>query len=393
MCGRRSGKTTTGEAIACRCALENNPVGWFAPNYKYLLDAWREIRSMLGKAVVRANEQEKRLEIIGGGIIDFWTMDSPDPARGRKYALAIIDECGIVKDLLECWNGAIRPTLVDYRGSAWFLGTPKGRREFFQLYSKGESGEPDWASFRLETKDNPLIDPREIEDAKRDMPPAVFDQEMRGIPADDGGNPFGLAAIANVYRPFQPGPVAVYGIDLAKSQDWAVVIGLDANGNEAYFSRWQGPWSDTIERVVNTIGDAPTLVDSTGVGDPVLEQIQRRVPQAQGFHFSGPSKQRLMEGLSVAIQSESIRLANPIMRTELETFGYEYTRTGCRYSAPTGLHDDCVCALALAVQHKLTRKTFHSEAVGCSDPDAPPPTPATFAQLRTANPSYGFDDD
>ena len=354
MCGRRSGKTTLGEVIACRCALGGHPVGWFAPTFKYMLDAWRMIIEALGDSVVRTDVQERRIELHGGGSIDFWSLDGPDPARGRKYALVILDECGIVKDLLECWRAAIRPTLVDLQGGAWFLGTPKGRREFFQLFSKGEGGEPDWASFRLESKDNPIIALEEIEAARRDLPPAVFDQEMRGIPADDGGNPFGIAAIAACYGddldPWTRNHVQVYGIDLAKSQDWTVVVGLDSFGREVFFDRWQGiPWQDTIRRIVDIVGVTPAFVDSTGVGDPVLEQIQREVPQAEGFQFTGPSKQRLMEGLAVAIQSRKLRLRNSIMRGELENFGYEYTRTGVRYSAPEGMHDDCVCSLALAV--------------------------------------------
>jgi hypothetical protein len=57
-----------------------------------------------------------------------------------------------------------------------------------------------------------------------------------------------------------------------------------------------------------------------------------------------------MEGLTVAIQSRALSLVNPVLRAELENFGYEYTKTGVRYAGPPGLHDDTVCALALAVQ-------------------------------------------
>lgn len=356
MCGRRVGKTTFGECEAIDCAVEGWPVGWFAPNYKYLMDVFRETKRMLGGAVLKADTQEKRIELKGGGVIDFWSCDTDDPARGRKYKLAIMDECGIVKNLLTVWQSAIRPTLVDYRGSAWFLGTPKGRREFFQLYSKGESGDPDWASFRLESVDNPIIDPAEIEAARRDLPTAVFDQEMRGIPADDGGNPFDMVAIGDCFKAGESvGHVSpsVFGIDLAKSQDWTVVIGLDDRGRQAVFERWQRvPWSETIRRIVSIVGGCMAVVDSTGVGDPVLEQIQRELPQVEGYHFSAPSKQRLMEGLAVAIQSRGLALQDPTIRNELENFGYEYTKTGVRYSAPEGLHDDCVCALALAVQAK-----------------------------------------
>jgi hypothetical protein len=92
-------------------------------------------------------------------------------------------------------------------------------------------------------------------------------------------------------------------------------------------------------------------VDSTGVGDPIVEQLQRRAGGSiVGYHFSAPSKQRLMEGLAAAIHQQAVRFPDGPLVAELESFGYEYTQSGVRYSAPDGLHDDGVCALALAVQ-------------------------------------------
>jgi hypothetical protein len=138
-----------------------------------------------------------------------------------------------------------------------------------------------------------------------------------------------------------------------------VLHGLDRQGVTTYFDRWQAPWEATIERVLAVIGLTPTLVDSTGAGDPVLESLQRKgrykVARVYGYHFTAPSKQRLMEGLAVAIQRKAVRYPDDappkrVTVAELETFEYIYSRTGVHYSAPEGLHDDCVCALALAVQ-------------------------------------------
>jgi hypothetical protein len=80
----------------------------------------------------------------------------------------------------------------------------------------------------------------------------------------------------------------------------------------------------------------------------------------EGFKFTGPSKQLIMEGLAAAIQGQQIRIPDGILRKELETFEYEQTRTGVRYTAPEGLHDDCVCALALAVHHMRPRNSLFS---------------------------------
>jgi hypothetical protein len=96
--------------------------------------------------------------------------------------------------------------------------------------------------------------------------------------------------------------------------------------------------------------DTKCLVDSTGVGDPVLEELQFEHGNFMGYHFSLVSKQKLMEGLSVSIQSHEIGFPKGLITQELESFEYEYTKTGVRYSAPEGQHDDCVAALALARQ-------------------------------------------
>ncbi|MGH7121228.1 MAG: hypothetical protein ACREFP_19925, partial [Acetobacteraceae bacterium] len=96
-------------------------------------------------------------------------------------------------------------------------------------------------------------------------------------------------------------------------------------------------------------GSVAALVDATGVGDPVVEALQRGgFGNFEGLKFTTQSKQQLMEGLAVAIQRQEIRFPEGVLRNELEAFEYEYSRTGVAYSAPEGQHDDCVCALALA---------------------------------------------
>jgi hypothetical protein len=349
-CGRRWGKTTFGEVMAEVVAINGGQVGWFAPTYKYLLDVWRDIGRDLKPIIASASTQERRYELTTGGVIDFWTMDTPDPGRGRKYKLAILDECGIVKGLTNVWQEAIRPTLTDYRGEAWMLGTPKGRREFHTFFQRGEQGNENWKSFRRPTRDNPRIDPQEIEEARRELPEQVFRQEFEGIPADDGGNPFGMSAIAACVVPVSSADPVVWGIDLAKSVDWTVLHGLDANGVTCRHHRFQATWNDTIGRVAGIVGDDKCYVDSTGVGDPVLEGLIAKGCNAEGFKFSQTSKQQLMEGLAVAIQTQAVGFPDGIIRQELETFEYEFTLSGrVSYSSPAGLHDDCVCALALAV--------------------------------------------
>src|SRR5207244_4020624 len=150
-----------------------------------------------------------------------------DAGRGRKYGRVVVDEAGVVRDLETAWQQAIRPTLTDLRGDAWFLGTPKGRRYFWALYQRGQAGDAEWASWRIPSGFNPYLNPEEIEAARLDMPDAAYRQEFEGVPADDSGNPFGLDAIRECVAPPSQAKPVVWGWDLAKSVDWTVGIPLD----------------------------------------------------------------------------------------------------------------------------------------------------------------------
>ena len=212
----------------------------------------------------------------------------------------------------------------------------------------------------------------EYEDARDALPEHVFRELYMAEPADDGGNPFGLQAIDDCVGALSTEAPVVWGWDLAKSVDWTVGIGLDRDGNVCRLERWQQkPWGYTKGRILDASGRVFALVDSSGLGDPVLEDMQRQGLRAEGFKFSSTSKQQLMEGLAAAIQQGRVRIpAGPIV-SELETFEYEYTRTGARYSAPPGLHDDCVCALALAwraYERRARRPSKLSLSVGGGAP-------------------------
>jgi hypothetical protein len=360
-CGRRFGKTTLGEQVLIEPALRGAPTAWFAPTYKLLSEVWRDVKGIVRPLAPTVSEQERRLQFFTGGTIDFWSLDQPDAARGRKYKRVVIDEAGIVRDLESAWQQAIRPTLADLKGDAWFLGTPKGRNFFHRLFAKGESGEEGWRSWRLPTITNPTIDPAEIEAARRDMPPAAFNQEFLGIPADDGGNPFGITAIRACIGAMSSAPAACYGVDLAKSHDWTVVCGLDEAGRVCRLERWQSDWGQTRRKVLDIVGDVPTLVDSTGVGDPITEDLTRERYSIQGLKFTSTSKQQLMEGLAAGIQRGELSFPEGWLTNELEAFEFEYRAGGVRYSAPDGLHDDGVCALALANRIRMNVHLFSAE--------------------------------
>lgn len=356
--------TKTGKTVGCIAWLfekalfgkQGQNFWWVAPVYPQAAIAFRRMKTAFQQGTFESNESDLRLTLIHSGTtIWFKSGEKPDNLYGEDVFAAVIDEASRLR--VESWH-AIRSTVTATRGPIRFIGNVKGRQNwFYAMARKAQKGEPGMSYHKILASDAVaagVLADEEIANAKRDLPENVFRELYLAEPSDDGGNPFGLAAIAKCIAPLAKGPPAAWGWDLAKHVDWTVGIALNKEGKVCEFHRFQKPWDDTIQHVLNT-AKAPCLIDSTGVGDPIVEMLQKRggLNRFEGYNFSQSSKQKLMEALAVAIQSEAVTFPDGPIRQELEVFEYEYTRTGVRYAAPEdmGYHDDCVCALALAVYH------------------------------------------
>jgi hypothetical protein len=351
----KSGKTVGAMAWLMEQAVQGRAgqnFWWVAPIRAQAQIPFRRMKRGIPQALYTANEAELTLTLANGAIISFKGADNPDSLYGEDVYAAVIDEATRCKE--ESWH-AVRSTLTATRGPIRIIGNVKGRRNWaYQLARRAESGEPGMHYAHITADDAiaaGILEADEVADAKRQLPDAVFRELYMAEPSDDQGNPFGIAAIAACITPAHLfcTPQA-WGWDLAKSLDWTVGIGLCEHGKTCRFERFQRPWQDTISAIRQLTGTVPALVDSTGVGDPVLEALQVDRTNFEGFKFTAPSKQQLMEGLAVAIQNSAVGYPDGVIASELDAFEYVYSRTGVHYSAPEGMHDDCVCALALAVE-------------------------------------------
>jgi phage FluMu gp28-like protein len=350
MCGRRFGKSELSQILGITEALKGGSVAYVTPTYGLAQVFFERLTKTLP---FKNNISKLKIYCPNEGSIEFFTGERLDNLRGRKFHLVIIDEAAFISDLEEGWSNSIRPTLTDYEGRAVFLSTPRGKNFFYSLFMK--QGENDWQSFKFSTYDNPHINPREIDDARIQLPEVVFNQEYLADPAENSANPFGNAFIRRCIKPLSAQTIVCYGIDLAKSVDFTVIIGLDKSGNVAYFDRFQLDWHNTKE-TIKRLPPAPIIVDSTGVGDPILEDLLREGVNIEGLKFTSQSKQQLMEGLASAIQQAKIGFPEGVIVDELDVFEYQFTANGVRYSAPSGFHDDCVVSLALAWQNHNVKR-------------------------------------
>ena len=361
----KSGKTVGAIAWIVEEALqgkEGHNYWWVAPGYNQAEIAYRRIKQGLSKGSFTSfDTPTPRIRTIIGTWIWFKSADNPDALYGEDVYAAVIDEASRVGE--DSWF-AVRSTVTATRGKIRAIGNVKGRKNwFYNLCRKAETGPPGLKYSKITADDAVaagVLDEEAIDEARRDLPENIFRELYYAEPGDDAGNPFGLDHIAACVRGnlddnrpnFASGPIVAWGIDLAKKHDYFVCIGLNETGGVVELHRWRGvPWRQSIQRAWKVVGeDTPALVDSTGLGDPVLEELQHDHGNFFGYNFTASSKQKLMEGLAVSIQSHEISFPEGLIKYELELFEYENRPAGVRYSAPAGQHDDCVAALALARQ-------------------------------------------
>jgi hypothetical protein len=327
-----------------------NNYWWVAPVYAQAEIAFNRMRKLIRNSPgYSVNLTKLTITTPLGTIIQFKGAQDPDNLYGEDVYAAVFDEFTRAKE--PSW-WALRSTLTATGGKCKLIGNAKGKKNWgYKLGAKARAGEPGYEYHRITAYDAAaagIITYEEIEQAKRDLPELVFKELYLAEPNEDGSNPFGIDHISKCFRPVDRTHTKAHGVDLAKSVDWTVNIGLNNVGGVAFFERWQSPWGETVNKLKASLIGKATAIDSTGVGDPIVEELQRTVSGIDGVKFSQSSKQQLMEGLAVAIQQGKIHFDNEILRDELEAFEYVYTSTGVKYSAPTGVHDDTVCALALA---------------------------------------------
>ncbi|HYI96508.1 MAG TPA: terminase family protein [Bryobacteraceae bacterium] len=358
-CGRRWGKTVAGQDRLIKPALEGKPVAWFAPIYRQLQETWRELQNTLQPVIVTRNADEHRLELLGGGVIDMFSLDSSDVVRGRKYASAVIDEAAAVPHLQTAWQQAIRPCLADLKGEAWFLSTPRGFNYFKTLHDLGQDPEnEDWASWQLPTTTNPYIDPDEIEAARADMTQGAFAQEFLAQFVDAGDSVFRHVHDAirmGAKREPTRGTEIVFGIDWGRSNDFTAIAVVDVKARElVHLERFTKlEYSLQLGRVKalhERWKPIQVIAEANSIGTPVIEQLQRDGLNITPWTATNSSKAAAIEALALAFERRDIKIPNDsILIAELLAFSASKTITGLvRYSAPHGGHDDTVMALAIA---------------------------------------------
>jgi hypothetical protein len=366
-CGRRFGKTTLGIGRAVDPLVLRQPVGWFSPTYKMLLEVWRECVRLTKPITLRRSAQDHRLEFVTGGILEFWSLENQDAARGRKYRRIIVDEAAMVRNLMEIWQFVLRPTLTDFKGDAWWLSTPKGRNGFWQMFQWGQDpAMAEWASWQMPSYANPKVPASEIDAMQHSLPERVYRQEILAEFIEDAGGVFRRVAEAATATPEDAASSDaetgqryqyVIGVDWGKSNDFTVLAVLNTTLNAlVHVDRFNqidyALQTGRLRVLCEQFKPVVVIAEQNAMGAPLVEQLQRDGLPVQPFMTTNASKTQAIEALALAFERGDLRvIPDPVLVGELQAYEMERLPSGMmRYSAPEGMHDDTVMALALAWQ-------------------------------------------
>lgn len=370
-CGRRFGKTELAKIqVLKKMVNAKHFVAYLAPTYKQLLPVWREFRHTFQPIASYISEQHKIIELPNGSRLTMWASESVENARGSAFHHVVVDEAAIIKNGKEVWDTIIRPALADYRGSADFLSTPRGRNYFHDLYKMGlDPNFPEFKSFKLPTTHNPFIFKEEIELARKTTPERFFKQEYLAEFLDDVGTVFRGVMEVSILPELEPyNSDFVFGIDFGRSNDYTVVSVIDTLlQKQVYMERFNKiNWREQRSRIKELYDmwqPSTVIAEANSIGDVNIEELENEGVPIEPFHTTYTSKKPLIDGLSVALEKkELLLLCDQDQISELQAYEMSFTSHGnVRFEAPSGFHDDTVIALALAWHgYKLSEDLVHT---------------------------------
>lgn len=314
-------------------------------------------------------KSENALICSNGSRIEFYSAHSGDHLRGAGLDLVVVDEAAYVPE--DMWSSVLKPMLLDRRGEAYIVGTPRGKNHWLhRLFLLGQNGAEGrdcgmYASIRFPTSANPLVPAGDLKGYKLDMSKEKFQQEFEAEFIDGVDTIFPGVCDCIEGRLLEKGrPRARYitGIDIGVLEDFTVAcsVAIDTDRLEGFvrFNRVSlFAQAKRLEEYLKSF-PGPVVVDRTGLGISVFQHLaQHHNAEVRGVHFNADNKWEMLNNLQIALEKKLIRIPNvPQLIDELYAFTYLDTPESSmsalglprKTGAPSGMHDDCVIALALA---------------------------------------------
>ena len=391
--GIKGGKSRRGAWELVKAGL-GTPGGvcWaVAPTYNHLKVAEREVVMILRvieesigiDLTMRRHRARHEIDLVNGCVLEFQSAENPDSLRGPNLDAVWIDEASWIRD--EAWH-IIRGRVAATEGEIWITTTPRGRNWVWEEAQRagmpGSADYGEWETVEVNPEDPtrpmhrwishrptwsfPWVPRAEIDDARKSMPKMIFDQEYGAAFLAESASVFRrIEESLSLERPKEGGVdlVTVMGCDLAKHQDFTALNVMDPTGRELWVDRWNDvDWAVQRPRIIEASKkwNSVIVLDASNVGSVIIEDLREAGCEVFGVDLNNASlKLELIQALQVAFERSNLKLidhraehATPAVKArfdELKWYEHKLTRTGkVSYSAPRGLHDDCVVALALA---------------------------------------------
>jgi hypothetical protein len=309
------------------------------------------------------NETEMRVELTNGSIVQLVGADNIDRLVGTNPVGVVFSEYSLMRP--NVWD-LIRPILAENGGWAVFVFTPRGMNHAHTLLQKAKESDG-WFTQILTVEDTKAIDPKVLENERKEMPQDLFEQEYM-CKFIEGASGFFRRVDENVWTDdWKPKELAQYqiGVDLAKYNDFTVITPFDLNSfralpQERFNQMDYNLQKAKIENIYLKCNRGRVIIDSTGVGEPVYDDLYTRNINVEPFRFNVKSRMDLLKNLQILIEQDRIKIPNdPILISELKSMQYALTPAGnLTVQVPEGLHDDCVMSLALSVW-EIPSKPIH----------------------------------
>ena len=312
------------EAIAAALEPRKRSMGWVVgPTYELAEKVYREITMIaaehLRHRIVTLRENDKKLVIrnMGGGLSEIRakSADNPISLLGEALDFCILDEASRLKPTI--WDSFISQRLIDREGWVLAISTPRGQNWFYDMWRRGEQGDPDYECWNFPSWNNPYLR-KELIDAERERLPArVFSQEYEARWVQGAGAVFvGVRECANSeWQEPVAGEQYWAGLDLARVADWTVLTIINERMEVVHCERYNRiAWALQVERIKGTLdryNQCPVMMDSTGVGDPILEELREAGCWVRPYGFTSRSKAQIIDGLALAIEKGEIALPRP----------------------------------------------------------------------------------
>lgn len=362
--GRRFGKSCLCAYIALKTLLEDNKHIWIvSPTYDLSQKVFEYLVRWFSKvAPSQSNNIQNRpfpkIKTARGSWIECKSAENPTSLLGEELDLVIVDEAARISRRV--YDTYVFPTTSSRHGRTIFISTPFGQNWFYDKAMECKNGDgANGAYFHFRTLDNPHFTKEEWDRAKKLLPAQVFEQEYEASFLPDAASVFrGIDEIVkdNTLSDVIAGHQYVMGVDLGKHEDFTVITVIDKyNNNVVYFDRFNQidyPFQQKrIQATADRYNNARIIIDSTVIGEPIKEDLERLGLFIDDFKFTNQSKKELIEKLSIFIEQKQVWIPpREELIDELRAFGYQLSNSGnVIYKAPQGIHDDCVCSFALAV--------------------------------------------